>query len=190
MLTIHECSVKNFKKDYGNHEVVLRSLVMDEQITIIKGANGSGKSTLLKAMASLTQYEGQIQRAKRVGFMHEEVSFPMDISLMDFLDCLAQVSKTKNVKKIDHLIDLFSLRDKLKEPIRKLSKGMKMKVNILQCLMEEKDLYLLDEPFNGLDQKSVESLIAYMKKEKHKQFILTSHIFFDATLLDCKVIIL
>jgi len=190
MLTIQEVSVKNVRKTYKNHQVSIRELSFTKAITIIKGENGSGKSTLLKAMASLISYEGEIVKPVRVGFMQEEVSLPLDISLKLFLSSLRSIGQKTSQKRLDYFIDLFSLREKLEDKLGALSKGMRMKVNLIQCLMEEKDLYLLDEPFSGLDKKSVRTLVSYMHKQTNKKFIVTSHIFFDVSDLDCEVLYL
>lgn len=190
MFTIQECKVNSFVKRYKNHEVVIDGLTFHHQITIIKGENGSGKSTLLKAMAELIRYDGEILINKSISYMHEHTTLPSDITLRVFFDGLLGLQKKQNKDKIIELCTLFQLLDKLEEPINALSKGMKTKVNLIQCLLEEKSIYLLDEPFNGLDEQSVKELIDYMKKYKHKMFIITSHIFFDTSMIACDVVYL
>ncbi len=190
MFTIQECKVNSFVKRYKNHEVVLNGLTFDQQITIIKGENGSGKSTLLKAMAELIRYDGDIVMNKSVSYMHEHTTLPSDITLQVFFDGLLGLQKKQNKEKIVELCTLFQLLDKLEEPINALSKGMKTKVNLIQCLLEEKAIYLLDEPFNGLDEQSVNELTNYMKQHQNKMFIITSHIFFDTSMIECGVVYL
>jgi len=190
MFTIQECMVNNFVKTYKNHQVVINQLRFDQQITMIKGENGSGKSTLLKAMASLIQYEGDIKISHSISYMHEQTTLPSDITLRVFFEGLLKLQKQPNKEKLDELLTMFQLKGKYDELINALSKGMKTKVNLIQCLLQDSEVYLLDEPFNGLDQFSVKQLFSYMKQQKDKQFVVTSHIFFDTSHIDCEVVYL
>lgn len=182
--------VKNFIKTYKNHQVVINALTFEKQITVIKGENGSGKSTLLKAMASLIRYDGEISLPSSVSYMHEQTTFPEDITVSVFFEGLLSLQKNQDQKKLQDLCKLFQLDHKMDVLIKTLSKGMKTKVNLIQCLLEDKDVYLLDEPFSGLDVQSVKDLVSYMKDHDEKMFIVTSHIFFDVSSLDCGVVYL
>jgi len=190
MFTIQECTVNAFLKRYKNHEVRINTLSFSQQITIIKGENGCGKSTLLKAMAELIRYDGDIVMSKSVSYMDEQPFLPSDVTLRVFLNGLLKLQKRPNKEILKELCLLFHLSEKIDEPIKALSKGMKTKVNLIQCLMEERDVYLLDEPFSGLDEQSVKKLINYMKKHPKKMYIITSHIFFDTSMIDCEVVYL
>ncbi len=168
--------VRDFQKNYRNQQVIIADLVIKKRVNLLIGKNGSGKSTLLKSIANLITYEGTISTNKRICYMSESVSYPNDISLDDFLHNLMQISRNESSEKeIANLLKIFHLDDKVNQILNTYSKGMKAKVNIVQCLMEKADIYLLDEPFSGLDKEGVACLIDYIKKSP-KSFLISTHL--------------
>ncbi len=165
--------IKEFVKTYPSKTIHIHNLEIHHRVTILKGENGSGKSTLLKGLMNLISYEGNIENAYSLSYMPENPFFPLDITLDDFLCNLTQ--KKENEYNYKQLIALFQLEDKVNERINTLSKGMKAKLNLVQCLMKGADIYILDEPLSGLDDQSVKLLIEYMNKSE-KSFIISSHI--------------
>lgn len=171
--------VKNFKKQYHNHTVELEDIIISKRVNLIVGKNGSGKSTLLKAMANLIKYSGEIKNDNKICLMSEDVSYPRDLELDTFLMRLNMISYNKSsTEDIHSLLVSFNLIHKQHELLDSLSKGMKTKVNIVQCLMEKSDIYLLDEPLNGLDKEGVACLINYIKKS-NKTFVISTHLATD-----------
>ena len=131
----------------------------------IIGANGSGKSTLLRAIGGFIKYGGNIQISGKVVYMSEFASFPTDLTVKDFIYSLNKVSKNKITEiEIENLFKIFNLSNKTSHLLSSLSKGMKAKINLVQVLIEKADIYLLDEPINGLDKDGVKCLINYLKK--------------------------
>jgi len=168
--------VTNYKKIYQNKTVIIDDIVIDKRVNLLIGKNGCGKSTLLKSIANLISYEGNIKIDSKTCYMSETVSYPEDISLFDFIDNLNKISKNNSLnEEINYLLNLFHLEKKLHNKINTFSKGMKVKVNIIQCLMEKADIYLLDEPLSGLDKKGVACLIEYIKKSS-KMFVISTHL--------------
>jgi len=168
--------ITDFTKEYPKHKVVIKNLNITKRINILVGKNGSGKSTLLKAIAKLIAFNGEIVTDKKVCYMSEVAMYPKDISLDTFLSHLREISLSKTTRLLtDNLLENFSLLDKLNNSLDSLSKGMKAKINIVQCLMEEADIYLLDEPLSGLDKTSAKWLINYLKKSD-KMYIISTHL--------------
>jgi len=79
------------------------------------------------------------------------------------------------MKNLDLLLKMFNLFSKKNELLNNLSKGMKVKVNIIQCLMEEADIYLLDEPLSGLDNDSINQVLNYIENS-YKYFLISTHL--------------
>lgn len=180
--------VSNFNKKYSNEEVTIKDILITKRITLLLGKNGSGKSTLLKAIGGLIKYEGSINIIGKTAYMSEFNSFPDDLNLVDFIYSLKNVSKHSiNEKEIKNLFELFHLNNKKSELLSHLSKGMKAKVNLVQILMEESDIYLLDEPINGLDKEGVNCLLNYLQKSK-KCFLISTHLIDDFKNLKYEVI--
>ena len=138
------------------------------------GHNGSGKSTTVKLILNLIHNKyGTINRNyKTYCYMPEKTTLPDYITIEQFLKDLAYFSKNNNYERY---LEIFNLDKNLL--ISSLSKGNKQKVALIQLLMEDKDLYVLDEPTNGLDQESINILIKLLKEKnkKGKTIIVVTH---------------
>lgn len=138
------------------------------------GHNGSGKSTTVKLILNLIHNKyGIINRNyKTYCYMPEKTTLPDYITIEQFLKDLAFFSKNNNYERY---LEIFNLDKNLL--ISSLSKGNKQKVALIQLLMEDKDLYVLDEPTNGLDQESINILIKLLKEKnkKGKTIIVVTH---------------
>lgn len=168
--------VINFSKQYRNHIVKIGDITITKRVNLLVGKNGSGKSTLLKAIANVIKYDGKIIYNKKTSFMSEKVVYPLDLDINNFLINLNNISSSPvNSEKINKLLCDFDLLDKKKEFLHNLSKGMKAKVNLVQCLMEQADIYLIDEPLSGLDTDGVKQLIKYVEKSSFS-FLISTHL--------------
>lgn len=154
-------------KRYQHHTVYYPDLVLSSPRIVLLGGNGSGKSTLLQAMMHLIEYKGTIDTTDALAYMPELPSFPKDTTVEEFLCAFGGYYP-------DSLVTEFALADKRQTNIASLSKGMKGKLNAIQCLMEEADVYLLDEPSNGMDDPSFDRLYQWLKTTT-KHWIVTTH---------------
>ncbi len=173
MNTEYTIEINNFSKSYKNKDIKLVNIIINKKVTMLIGENGSGKSTLIKAILGLISYEGEIICPYKPSFMPEFPHFPEDITCNNFLFNLGQIHKN------DHdylsLCKEFSILDKIDCKISTLSKGMKSKLNLVQCLAMKADVYILDEPLSGLDKESVKKLVSYIRNSE-KSYIISSHI--------------
>lgn len=180
--------INNYKKQYNTHTVSLKDLEFSKRITVIKGENGSGKSTLLKSLCNYLEYDGEITVNTSLAYMSDLFYFPIDCKVLDFINC-HQAYYHYSQEKISNLILLFELEEKMDEYIYTLSKGMKMKLNLIVTLARKENCYLLDEPLSGLDKESQKKLIDYINHDE-KFYIITSHIDHHIDLLNGEVIVL
>lgn len=163
-----------FHKQFKDHRVEMNTIESNQRIVVLKGINGSGKSTILKAIKQLISHKGTIECEGTISYMNESIMFPKDMTVMEILNAF-RILDNATEERIYSLIDRFELRSKKTEKISALSKGMKMKLQLVCTFLIDRDLYLLDEPFSGLDQSSIDTLIDYINKSD-KRFIITSHI--------------
>ncbi len=93
------------------------------------------------------------------------------------LKLLADLNKKIGAGKIRKTMELVGLEPDLKRHVRKYSLGMRQRLGIAQAIMEEPDLLILDEPFNGLDEEGVNEMrrVFLKLKEEGKNIILASH---------------
>jgi len=178
--------IKNFKKEYLNKVIHISNISIAKRVTIIIGENGSGKSTLFKGIANILKYDGEINHKLIISYMPENPHYPEDISIEVFLNELSYLER-KNPIEYMGLLNHFDLRSKLHDKISSLSKGMKAKLNLIQCLMRSVDLYVLDEPLSGLDKESVKKLVKYIETSS-KRFLISSHLDTAFKKLDKEVI--
>ncbi|MBN2605380.1 MAG: ATP-binding cassette domain-containing protein [Bacilli bacterium] len=181
--------ISQFIKEYTDTCIKVDHIVIDERITLLVGKNGSGKSTIMKSLAKLIHYQGYINaNPYQISYMCEQPNFPHDVNVMRFIQLLNNVSSNpRNDAYINHLLSTFQLFDKKDSILSELSKGMKAKVNLVQCLMTKADIYLLDEPLSGLDSESVNRLKDHILNSE-KQFIISTHLLDDFKSLNPKVI--
>lgn len=154
-----------------------------DKLAII-GEEGNGKSTLLKSILGICEYaeiSGNINlKGNRIGYLEQSISADkLDKSVYEFLfiDETDYYDKINNLYKYLKLIILTD--DILKQKIRTLSGGEKVKISILKLLLNEYDILFLDEPTNDLDIETLEWLEKFINSTS-KPIIYVSH---DETLL-------
>lgn len=153
-----------------NEDLVLKDLNMNIQkgdYVAITGGNGSGKSTLIKLMVGLIQPDqGNLEvLSDKVAYVPqnglESIRFPVTVEeLLSF-----RLSK-KDLKqeKINQVLKTVGLEDYRKRLIKDLSGGQRQRVLIARELIIQPEIIILDEPTNGLDQNSIQSLYQLLKK--------------------------
>ena len=169
------------------------------ELLFVKGKNGSGKSTLLRTLLGLiTPDEGQILWNKEninnlsIGeFMFylghqngikEEFSPRENLNFFwNFNDNTDNENNSENNKNKDIILDAlkaFSIEKKHNIPCKYLSQGQKRRVALSCLVLENRPIWILDEPFVALDTLAVEklsNLIAEHINKKNGMVILTSH---------------
>jgi len=172
------------------------------------GPNGSGKSTTVKMLAGLLEpsqghifYQGcdiredLVAYRKYLGYVPEE---PLLYPYMSGLEYLQLVGRLRSIpqavldRKVERLLDLFSLHGRQHSPISAYSKGMKQKVLVCAALMHDPDILIFDEPLSGLDVTSVlvlRSVVRTLAREG-KIILYSSHILEVVEKVCSRVIIL
>ncbi len=132
------------------------------------GPNGAGKTSTIKAMIGLVDMEGgsvsvygrdvrneAVEVKSLVGTVLESPVLFDSLTPNEFFEFVGSVRKLKDERRIKVLVDALELGEYVDTPIAALSMGNKQKVAMITALMHEPQLLILDEPFNGLDVRSV-----------------------------------
>lgn len=144
------------------------------------GGNGSGKTMLMKCICGFnTMFTGEITvKGKRIGkdvefapdtgFIIETPGFIPYMTGYENLKVLAGIKKIIGKKEIREYMKFVGLDPDNKKSVKKYSLGMRQRLGLAQALMENPDVLILDEPFNGLDKGMAERMRDVLVDEKLK----------------------
>ncbi len=183
--------IKNITKSYDERKILDDISINFEEGKIygIIGQNGSGKSVLLKVMSGFITpdqgsiiYDGKdINKEEtfpdNTGVLLDNSGFIPNLTGFDNLKLLANINKTIDDNEIiDELKNVNLLEEKDKK-YYKYSLGMRKKLGICQAVMEHQKYIILDEPFSGIDKKSLSMIYDYLKKIKNegRTLIISTH---------------
>lgn len=155
----------------------------------VVGNNGSGKTVLMKCICGFLQADsGKItingkvigkdcDFPESVGMIIETPGFLPNISGYKNLKILAGLKAAIGKKEILDSLERVGLDPHMKKHVAKYSLGMRQRLGIAQAIMEDPDVLILDEPFNGLDKTGVKHMRELLKELKNqgKSILLASH---------------
>lgn len=143
------------------------------------GENGAGKTTLFNCIMGIYDYTGSITKSKtlKTGYLSASNFFYSQITGLEHLEfCMKAKDLPVNTPTIQHLNEIFQLP--LDRYAAEYSTGMKKKLGFMALLLQDNDVFILDEPFNGVDLKGcilMKRLIRQLKA-KEKTVIISSHL--------------
>jgi len=190
-------AIRGLTVSYGEKPAVFSvdMTVEPGAMTAIIGPNGAGKSTLLKATlgvvkplsGNVTCWGASLAKMRaRIAYMPQRASvdwdFPtrvIDVVLMGMqreLGLLGRV-RTKHLERAMSCLSRVGMEGFADRQIGQLSGGQQQRVFLARALAQEADLYLLDEPFAGVDAATEKAIIAVLKdlKAKGKTVVAVHH---------------
>ncbi len=182
--------LRNITKKFDKVEVIKNTNIVFEEGHIygLYGRNGSGKSVLMKLICGFyIPTTGKIlyndkninmekEYPENLRAVIEKPTFFPDLTGYENLKLLAKIQNKITDKEILETLDLVNLTNEKDKKYSKYSLGMKQKLAIAQALMENPKILILDEPFNGIEDASVEKISNYLKSQKDKLIIFSTHI--------------
>ena len=133
----------------------------------IMGENGAGKSTLFRCIAGIESYDGSVvvNENKQIGYMNDTPFYYSYVTGMEHIEfCLRAKGKTISRDEIEQLNEKFALP--LQRYASRYSLGMKKRLMLLTLMLQDNDIVIMDEPFNGIKDL----------KAQGRCVILSSHI--------------
>ena len=201
-----------FRRTYRQVEAVrqVSFQIAPGEVVGFLGPNGAGKTTTLKMLTGLIHpSQGQVRVAGQVPFrrspaflrqitlvMGQKQQLLWDLPALDSLRINAAIyglSDRTFRDRVAELSTMLTLEDKLKQPVRKLSLGERMKAEMLAALLHRPQVLFLDEPTLGLDvnaQVAVREFLREYNRRYQATILLTSHYMADITALCDRVLLI
>lgn len=191
--------IKNYSMEYFKGKKVVDGInlcVKDGDICAFVGRNGAGKSTTIKSIVGINHItEGDIL-LDQVSIKNEPVKYKhmigyvpdnpilyeylTGIQYLEFVADMYDLTEKERVSRIEEYGKRFELFNELGDLISSYSHGMKQKLVLIATFMHDPKLYILDEPFVGLDPKASFTLKEELKKKAKEGKI----VFFSTHVLD------
>ncbi|VTS42705.1 ABC transporter ATP-binding protein [Streptococcus porcinus] len=188
--------IENLTGGYINIPVLkdITFSVDDGQLVGLIGLNGAGKSTTINEIIGLLRpYKGTIKidglsleedpaaYRKKIGFIPETPSLYEELTLAEHIETIAMaydIEVSDAFERAQPLLKTYRLLDRLDWYPSQFSKGMKQKVMIICAFIIDPSLFILDEPFLGLDPLAISDLINYLEVEKGKgkSILMSTHV--------------
>jgi ABC-2 type transport system ATP-binding protein len=175
-------TIESLNKSYGSKHV-LKNLSLsfaDGQVHGVIGLNGAGKTTFFNCICGMLDYEGIIKHDRietlknHIGYVPTEPYFFPRTKGKEYLEFIRHAKEEQHIDAA--VLQYFDLP--LDEYVDNYSTGMKRKIAFMGAMIGSSDIYILDEPFNGVDIKS--NLVLKKKildlKAQGKMVLLSSHI--------------
>ena len=189
--------INNLMKQYGQRRVVSDvSMTLNKgEIIGLLGPNGAGKTTTFYMITGMVRANSgniilnevnitQMSMDKRarlgLGYLAQEPSIFTDLSVEDNLKLVLEFSgleKNKQAKKLEQLLNDFSIDHIRKSIAKHLSGGERRRTEIARALILSPDFILLDEPFAGIDPIAIEDIQHIIKTLKNNGIgiLITDH---------------
>lgn len=199
--------IKNVSKSFGRTKIIdnLTFSVNSGEIFGFLGPNGAGKTTTMKMVLGLIPFsDGDIcingysikkdfeKAMQNVGGIVENPDLYEYMTGYENLKLVARIYKVDK-KRIDEIVDIVGLKEKIKLKVKKYSLGMKQRMSVALALIRNPKLLVLDEPTNGLDPVAIHELRDLLKDLAHNRGVcvfVSSHLLSEVELMCDRVGIL
>ena len=200
--------IKKYKEVHAVNDISFK--IKKGEIVAYIGPNGAGKSTTIKMLTGILKpdsgkiivngfnpFNDRVKYVKNIGVVFGQRSqLWWDIPVIEsflILKDIYKISDKEYEKSKNELVELLDIKDILKQPVRQLSLGQRMRCEIAASLLHNPKILFLDEPTIGLDAISkmqVRKFIKEINTKKKVTIILTSHDMSDIEALTKRVIVI
>ncbi len=191
-------TLKNISKSYNKGVIKavdnLDLVVNSGEIFGFLGPNGAGKTTTIKMIVGLLKpdegniildgidvWEESLKAKSMISYVPDNPEIYDRLNGIEYLNFIADmygISRDERKSKIEYYSKLFNIEDALSDIISSYSHGMKQKLVLTSALLNNPDLFILDEPMVGLDPKSSFNLKEIMRKlcDEGKTVFFSTHV--------------
>ena len=179
--------LSGISKKYGNKQVlsdISFSLNAGDILGYI-GPNGAGKTTTMKIICNLCRtdtgsvYLGEEREKTRIGIVFDYNGLYSDLTARENLEFFLRLYQVPDKEKsVDRLLDMVQLSNVKNERVKTFSKGMARRLVLARAFIQEPDVLIMDEPFDGLDVESQYLIIRFLREwmtAGERGILFTSH---------------
>jgi ABC-2 type transport system ATP-binding protein len=171
------------------HQISFR--ITEPSIYVVLGPNGAGKTTLFRTLAGILRpYEGEVfiggepvdhqSSRDRLHYLTHMDGLPDGLSVREALEFFARAEGAQS-GDVDRVLDQLAIRDLSAKFPSQLSAGQRKRVSIARVFLQERSIYLLDEPTANLDPKVAREIRELILKLSREKIVLySSHNLFEA----------
>ncbi|TFB22934.1 ABC transporter ATP-binding protein [Filobacillus milosensis] len=170
--------VEIFDAGYGKNEIIIKEIffsIQSGELVGLIGPNGAGKSTTIKAtLGTLDHINGSVQfgdEKMRYSYIPEQPVFYEELTLWEhiqFTASICELDETTLNNRVKPLLEMFRLDQVIHQLPSTFSKGMQQKLMIVLAFLTQPQLYIIDEPFIGLDPKAMNDFLKLLEKEQEQ----------------------
>lgn len=199
---------REFKTIYAVRDVSF-SIEQGEMVAFL-GPNGAGKTTTLKLLSGLiypsdgsatvmgfVPWKRENQYRRRFSLvMGQKNQLWWDLPAQDSFRLHKEIYRIENEayqRRLEELLELLDVREQMQQPVRELSLGQRMRMELIAALLHDPQVLFLDEPTIGLDvvsQAKVQAFLKHYQDERKLTVLLTSHYMKDVEALCARAIII
>jgi len=208
--TMAGVALRHLRKSYGAHAIFedFNLEIADGELLCLLGPSGSGKTTLIRLIAGLEPLQGgEIRigdtdvsalepRDRHIGMtfqgyalyphmsVRRNLLYPLDVRGVGRIEAGRRVDTTARMLGIHHLLD---------RRVQQISGGEQQRVAIGRAIVQQPQLYLLDEPISNLDaslRESVRGEIRRLQQELHATMVIVTHDQMDALAIADRIAVL
>jgi ABC-2 type transport system ATP-binding protein len=194
-------------KRFGSTDVVkdLSFELRPGELLGFLGPNGAGKTTTMRMILDIIRPDrGSIEvfggrpgaeHQSRVGYLPEDRGLYRDVPVIDtlaYFGALRGMSTSEARARARQLLEEVGLGDALKKKAAELSRGMHQKAQLIATIMNEPDLLIVDEPFQGLDPVNAEMLkgVLIAQRDRGAAVVMSTHDMGDAQTLCDRILLI
>ncbi|KRG12951.1 ABC transporter ATP-binding protein [Lederbergia galactosidilytica] len=180
--------------------------VMPGEVFGFLGPNGAGKTTTIRMIVGLIRMSGgditicgknikkEFEEAIRhVGAIVENPEMYKFLTGYQNLQQAARLSPGIGKEKIDEVVELVGLTERIHDKVKTYSLGMRQRLGIAQSLLHDPKVLILDEPTNGLDPAGIREIRDYLRslaKERNLAVIVSSHLLSEMEMMCDRIAII
>ena len=154
-----------------------------EKINIF-GKNGSGKTSLIKIIAGITypssgniSINTDLSYNKDVFYIGHKYGLKNELSVYDNLNYIMSLNQVNKYIDLEKELNFYDIKTSVKSIVKYLSHGQKKIISLIALTLTDNKLWILDEPFTGLDQTIVDKFITKINTHIRNSgsVVITSH---------------